>query len=147
MSGCIMNSENHAQRPAVTLPRLQQMHAAGDKISMLTCYDASFAALLDRCGVDVLLVGDSLGNVLQGHSTTLPVTLDDVAYHTQCVARGNRNAFIIADLPFGTYGTPAQAFDASAALLRAGAQMVKLEGGAWLADTSSAACRSARIWA
>ncbi len=119
----------------VTVPRLQTMRDAGEKIAMLTCYDASFASLLDRAGVDALLIGDSLGNVLQGHATTLPVMLDDIAYHTACVARGAQRPLIIADLPFGTYGTPEAAFAASVALMRAGAQMVKLEGGAWLADT------------
>ena len=122
-------------RSAVTVPRLQAMREAGDKITMLTCYDASFAALLDRAGVEVLLIGDSLGNVLQGHSTTLPVTLTDIAYHTACVARGNHNALVVADMPFGTYGTPTDAYNNAVALMRAGAQMVKLEGGAWLADT------------
>ncbi len=122
-------------RNAVTVPRLQAMRDAGEKITMLTCYDASFAALLDRVGIDTLLVGDSLGNVLQGHSTTLPVTLAEIAYHTACVARGNQKALLIADMPFGTYGTPQEAFTNAATLLRAGAQMVKLEGGAWLAET------------
>ncbi len=122
-------------RNAVTVPKLQAMREAGDRIAMLTCYDASFASLLDRAGVDVLLIGDSLGNVLQGHSTTLPVTLDDVAYHTACVARAKPSALIVADLPFGTYGTPAEAFASSVKLMRDGAQMVKLEGGEWLADT------------
>jgi 3-methyl-2-oxobutanoate hydroxymethyltransferase len=123
------------ERRAITVPTLQAMRDAGEKIAMLTCYDASFAALLDQAGVDVLLIGDSLGNVLQGHGTTLPVTLDDIAYHTACVARGTKRPLIVADLPFGTYGTPTDAFAASVKLLRAGAQMVKLEGGAWLADT------------
>lgn len=122
-------------RPAVTVPKLQAMRDAGEKIAMLTCYDASFAALLDRAGVDVLLIGDSLGNVLQGQTTTLPVSLDDIAYHTACVARAQPRALIVADLPFGTYGTPAYAFASSVRLMRAGAQMVKLEGGEWLADT------------
>lgn len=122
-------------RNAVTVPRLQAMRDAGEKIAMLTCYDASFAALLDRAGLDTMLIGDSLGNVLQGHATTLPVTLAEIAYHTACVARGNHTALVLADLPFGTYGTPQDAFDSAATLLRAGAQMVKLEGGAWLAET------------
>jgi 3-methyl-2-oxobutanoate hydroxymethyltransferase len=122
-------------RSAVTVPKLQAMREAGDRIAMLTCYDASFASLLDRAGVDVLLIGDSLGNVLQGHSTTLPVTLDDIAYHTACVARAKPSALIVADLPFGTYGTPAEAFANSVKLMRDGAHMVKLEGGEWLADT------------
>ena len=122
-------------RPAVTVHKLQAMRDAGEKIAMLTCYDASFAALLDRAGVDVLLIGDSLGNVLQGQTTTLPVSLDDIAYHTSCVARAQPRALIVADLPFGTYGTPTDAFASSVRLMRAGAQMVKLEGGEWLADT------------
>lgn len=122
-------------RKAVTVPRLAEMREQGEKIAMLTCYDASFAALLDRMGVDVMLIGDSLGNVLQGHRTTLPVSIDDIAYHTACVARGTERALLIADLPFGTYGTPAAAFDNAVKLMRAGAHMVKLEGGAWLADT------------
>ena len=124
-----------SSRPAVTVPKLQAMRDAGEKIAMLTCYDASFAALLDRSGVDVLLIGDSLGNVLQGHTTTLPVSLDDIAYHTACVARVQPRALIMADLPFGTYGTPAEAFASAVKLMRAGAQMIKLEGGEWLAET------------
>ncbi len=113
-----------------------RMHAAGEKISVLTCYDASFASLLDRCGVEVLLVGDSLGNVLQGHSSTLPVTLDDMVYHTACVARGTKRAFIMSDLPFGSYQeSPEQAMNSAAQLMAAGAQMVKLEGGAYMAET------------
>jgi 3-methyl-2-oxobutanoate hydroxymethyltransferase len=122
-------------RQAVTVPRLQQMRAANEPIAMLTCYDASFAALLDSAGVDVLLIGDSLGNVLQGQTTTLPVSIADIAYHTASVARGNRNALVVADLPFGSYGTPVDAFANSVKLMQAGAQMVKLEGGEWLAET------------
>ncbi|HTI17379.1 MAG TPA: 3-methyl-2-oxobutanoate hydroxymethyltransferase [Trinickia sp.] len=124
-----------SSRPKVTVPKLQAMREAGEKIVMLTCYDASFSALLDRSGVDVLLIGDSLGNVLQGHATTLPVTLDDVAYHTACVARAQPRGLILTDLPFGTYGTPEDAFASAVKVMRAGAQMVKLEGGEWLADT------------
>lgn len=120
---------------AVTLPRLQEMARAGEKIAMLTCYDASFAALMDQCGVDMLLVGDSLGNVCQGRNTTLGVTINDIAYHTECVARGNKTAFLTADMPFGTYGTPRMAYENAVTLMRAGAQMVKLEGGVWLRDT------------
>jgi 3-methyl-2-oxobutanoate hydroxymethyltransferase len=122
-------------RSAVTVPKLQAMRDAGEKIAMLTCYDASFSSLCDRAGVDVLLIGDSLGNVLQGHTTTLPVSLDEIAYHTACVARAQPSALIVADLPFGTYGTPEDAFASSVKLMRAGAQMVKLEGGEWLAPT------------
>ena len=123
-------------RKPVTLPALMQMRERGEPITMLTCYDASFARLLDDCGVDCVLVGDSLGMVMQGHGSTLPVTLADVAYHTQCVARGLRASWLIADLPFGSYGgSPQQALDSATRLMQAGAQMVKLEGGAWLAPT------------
>ncbi|WP_321913106.1 MULTISPECIES: 3-methyl-2-oxobutanoate hydroxymethyltransferase [unclassified Paraburkholderia] len=122
-------------RSAVTVPKLQAMRDAGERIAMLTCYDASFSALCDRAGVDTVLIGDSLGNVLQGHSTTLPVTIDDIAYHTACVARVQTKALIVADLPFGTFGTPEDAFANSVKLMRAGAQMVKIEGGEWLAPT------------
>ncbi|MCS0660465.1 3-methyl-2-oxobutanoate hydroxymethyltransferase [Massilia terrae] len=120
---------------AVTIPALLAMRAAGEKIGMLTCYDASFAALMERCGVDVLLIGDSLGMVCSGYDSTLPVTVADVAYHTAAVARGSKNAMIVADLPFGSYGTPEQALASSVALMQAGAHMVKIEGGAWLAPT------------
>lgn len=115
---------------AHTLASLQAMKRDQARISMLTCYDASFAALLDRCGVDVLLVGDSLGMVIQGESSTLPVTLEQMAYHTRCVARGLTHALVLADLPFGSYqASPAQAFASAAKLMAAGAHMVKLEGG------------------
>jgi 3-methyl-2-oxobutanoate hydroxymethyltransferase len=129
MSGCLQEGESTVRRKAVTLSSLLNMKRAGEKIAMLTCYDASFASLMDRCGVDMVLVGDSLGNVLQGHSTTLPVTLADIAYHTALVARGNRSAFVAADMPFGTYATPESAFENAVKLMQAGAQMVKIEGG------------------
>lgn len=135
MAGYLQESDPVIRSKAVTVPSLLAMKNAGEKIAMLTCYDASFAALMDRCGVDVLLVGDSLGNVCQGHSSTLPVTLADIAYHTASVARGNQTALLIADMPFGTYATPESAFDNAVRLMQAGAQMVKLEGGAWLVDT------------
>lgn len=119
-----------------TLTRLQAMRDSGEKIAVLTCYDASFAALLEAQGVDVLLVGDSLGMVLQGHETTLPVTLADMAYHTACVARGSKQVFIISDMPFGTSQvSPRETFVHAAQLMAAGAQMVKLEGGASMAET------------
>lgn len=121
-----------SERKPVTLHRLREMHAAGEKIAMLTCYDATFARVLDRAGVDVLLVGDSLGNVLQGHATTLPVSMQEMSYHTACVARGNRTAWIIADMPFGSYQESAElALRNAVQLMQAGAQMVKLEGGGW----------------
>jgi len=112
------------------------MRDDGQRIAMLTCYDASFAATLDAAGVDSLLVGDSLGSVLQGHDTTLPVTLRDMVYHTQCVVRGSKRAFLITDMPWGSYQeSPAQAFRNAAELMAAGAQMVKIEGGAEFAET------------
>ena len=135
MAGYLQQNDAVGRSKAVTLPALHALRTSGEKITMLTCYDASFAALMDRCGIDVLLVGDSLGMVCQGHSSTLPVTLAEVAYHTACVARGNQNAFLVADMPFGTYATPETAFHNAVQLIQAGAQMVKLEGGAWLADT------------
>jgi 3-methyl-2-oxobutanoate hydroxymethyltransferase len=124
-----------ARRP-LTLHRLREMHAAGEKIVMLTCYDSSFARVLDEAGVDCLLVGDSLGMVLQGEASTVPVTLEQMAYHTRCVARGNRTAWVIGDLPFGSYQeSREQALRSATALMQAGAHMVKLEGGGWTADT------------
>lgn len=120
---------------AVTVPALLSMRAAGNKIAMLTCYDASFASLMDRCGVEILLIGDSLGMVCAGHDSTLPVTVADMVYHTASVARGNKSALVLADMPFGSYGNPQQAYDSAVQLMRAGAHMVKIEGGAWLADT------------
>jgi len=123
-------------RKPMTLARLRERFAAGERLAMLTCYDASFARVLDEAGVDMLLVGDSLGMVLQGRPTTLGVTLADMAYHLRCVAAGNRFAWLIGDLPFGSYQqSPAQAMAASETLMGAGAQMVKLEGGGWTADT------------
>ncbi|KAF7599295.1 MAG: 3-methyl-2-oxobutanoate hydroxymethyltransferase [Candidatus Dactylopiibacterium carminicum] len=120
----------------VTLAELARMRAAGEKIAMLTAYDASFAALCERNGVDVLLVGDSLGNVVQGQKSTLPVTMEHMVYHTECVARGTQRAWVITDLPFGSYQeNPAQALRNAVRLMAAGAQMVKLEGGAYIAET------------
>lgn len=123
-------------RKPLTLHRLREMHATGEKIAMLTCYDASFAGVLDEAEVDCLLVGDSLGMVVQGHATTVPVTLADMAYHVACVARGNRNAWLIGDLPHGSYhASPEQAMASAVTLMQAGAHMVKLEGGGWTAET------------
>ena len=120
----------------LTIRALHKLREDGTKIAMLTCYDASFAAMLDAAGLDSLLVGDSLGMVLQGHETTLPVTLADMAYHTHCVARGSKRSFLITDMPFGSYQeSPQQAFRSAAGLMAAGAQMVKLEGGAEVAES------------
>ena len=125
-----------SDRKPLTLHRLREMHAAGEKIAMLTCYDATFARVLDGAGVDCLLVGDSLGMVLQGQASTVPVTLEQMVHHTQCVARGNRNAWVVGDLPFGSYQeSREQALRSATALMQAGAQMVKLEGGGWTAAT------------
>ncbi|HEX5127233.1 MAG TPA: 3-methyl-2-oxobutanoate hydroxymethyltransferase [Rhodocyclaceae bacterium] len=125
-----------ADTKPMTLFELARMRADGTKIAVLTCYDASFAALCESANVDVLLVGDSLGNVLQGHATTLPVTLEHMIYHTACVARGAKRPWIIADMPFGSYQeNPEQAMRNAAALMAAGAHMVKFEGGAIMADT------------
>jgi len=128
-------TDSVAERKPVTLHRLRRMLAEGEKIAMLTAYDASFARLADEAGVDCLLVGDSLGMVVHGRTSTVPVTLDEVAYHLRCVAAGNRHAWLLGDLPFGTYEAgPEQALRSSAVLLQAGAQMVKLEGG-WAVET------------
>lgn len=115
---------------------LAKMRAAGEKIAMLTCYDASFAYQCDLAGVDSVLIGDSLGMVLQGHESTLPVTLADMAYHTAAVARASARPQIVTDMPFGSYQeSPAQAFRNAVTLMAAGAQMVKLEGGVAMAET------------
>jgi 3-methyl-2-oxobutanoate hydroxymethyltransferase len=119
-----------------TQDTLQKMRDDGEKIVILTCYDASFATLLEDAGVDILLVGDSLGNVLQGEETTLPVTLDDMIYHTRCVKRGSSRSFIMTDMPFGTSQVaPEDTFQNAAELMAAGANMVKIEGGCIMAET------------
>lgn len=118
------------------LPQLLKTAESGRKLVALTCYDASFARILSKAGVDILLVGDSLGMTVQGHDTTLPVDIEHMVYHTEAVRRGAPTAFIMTDLPFGSYqASPPQAFGNSARLLAAGANMVKLEGGAVMVDT------------
>lgn len=120
----------------VSIRSLQAHHAAGEKISMLTCYDATFARLFSDAGVHSLLIGDSLGMAVQGHDSTLPVSLDDIIYHTRCVVRARPRCWIIADLPFGSYHDDvAQTVRSSVALMQAGAQMIKLEGGGWTAPS------------
>ncbi len=121
----------------VTLTTLLKLKQRGEKIAMLTCYDATFAATACAAGVEILLIGDSLGMVLQGHDSTLPVTIDDMAYHTASVKRGNKGALILSDLSFMSAATLEQTYQSCAKLMQAGAHMVKLEGGAWLADTVS----------
>lgn len=120
----------------ITQDIFQKMRDDGEKIAIVTCYDASFAALLERAGVDILLVGDSLGNVIQGEETTLPVTLDDMIYHTRCVKRGSSTAFVMTDMPFGTSQvSPEETFRNAAELMAAGANMVKIEGGSVMSET------------
>lgn len=121
--------------PDITLTTLQSLKHKGEKITMLTCYDATFAHASCEAGVEVLLVGDSLGMVLQGHDSTLPVTTAEMAYHVAAVKRGNAGALILADLPFMAYATTEQAMNNSAMLMQAGAHMVKVEGALWLADS------------
>ena len=126
----------HSATRRLTQLDLAKMRADGEKIAVLTCYDASFAQLCDAAGVEVLLVGDSLGMVLQGHDSTLPVTVDDIAYHTRSVACGAKHALVAADLPWSSYQeSPVQAYRNAARLMAAGAQMVKLEGGIEMAET------------
>jgi len=127
--------ESATKRGLVTISKLQEMRQAGEKIAVLTAYDASFAALMDQAGIDVILIGDSLGNIVQGESSTLPVTIEHMVYHTGCVVKGQQSAFLVADMPFGSYSTPNDAMLNAAQLMRAGAHMVKLEGGAWLTET------------
>jgi len=127
--------ESVTARGLLTISKLQEMRQAGEKIAVLTAYDASFTALMDQAGIDVILIGDSLGNVVQGETSTLPVTIEHMVYHTSCVAKGQASAFLIADMPFGSYATPEQAMFNASQLMRAGAHMVKLEGGAWLTQT------------
>lgn len=126
----------------VTLTTLNKLKQSGEKIVCLTAYDATFAHLESQAGVEVILVGDSLGMVLQGHDSTLPVSVEDMAYHTQSVKRGNRGAMIMADLPFMSYATVEQAITNSARLMQAGAHLVKIEGAGWLADTVTTLVRN-----
>jgi 3-methyl-2-oxobutanoate hydroxymethyltransferase len=122
----------------ITIPQLHEKARTGEKLAMLTCYDASFAAISEEAGVEILLVGDSLGMVIQGYDSTLPVTLEQTEYHVKCVVRGSSRALVLADLPFGTFQeSPAQAFTSAARMMAAGAGMVKLEGGGPMAGTTS----------
>ena len=132
-SDLLQHSPMNPRKP-MTLHRLREIYSRGEKIATLTCYDATFARVLDDAGVDVLLVGDSAGMVMGGETTTLNVTMDAMVYHTQCVARANRYAWVIADLPFGSYHESSkQALRNATRLIQAGAHMVKLEGGGWTA--------------
>ena len=119
----------------MTTASLLKMKQQGQKISTITAYDASFAKLFDQAGIHAVLIGDSLGMVLQGEDSTLPVSIDDMVYHTQCVKNGVENALIISDMPFMTYATIEQSYENAAKLMQAGASIVKIEGGHWLIDT------------
>ena len=118
-----------------TINNLKASKAKKQKFAVLTAYDYSFAAMIEAAGIEVTLVGDSLGNVIQGQDTTIPVTVDEMAYHTAAVKRAIKNSLLITDMPFMSYSSEVQALDNAAILMQAGAQMVKLEGGEWLADT------------
>ena len=137
--GSAPSAETKPVKP-ISLTTLFEMKTRGEKVAMLTCYDASFSALLDTQHIDCILVGDSLGNVIQGQRTTIPVQMSDMVYHTKAVLRGlytrpTSRAWVVADMPFGSYGTTEDALHNAVKLMQAGAHMVKLEGGAWLADT------------
>jgi 3-methyl-2-oxobutanoate hydroxymethyltransferase len=137
--GTLPHASTPATRKPISLPRLMEMHARGEKIAMLTAYDATFAAVADAAGVDCVLVGDSLGMVCQGLSSTVGVTLETMRYHVESVNRGLRrvqgSAWIIGDLPFGTFHeSKEQAFRSASVLMQAGAHMVKLEGGGWTTE-------------
>ena len=123
-------------RPAITVPKLRQMKVDGERIVSLTAYDASFARLMDACGVDVVLVGDSLGMVVQGHKSTLPVTVADIVYHSTCVSRGLRSTLLVADMPFQSCATPLRALESAVPMLaEGGASMVKIEGAGPMLET------------
>jgi 3-methyl-2-oxobutanoate hydroxymethyltransferase len=121
----------------VTISTLGKMKAAGEKFVCITAYDATFARIISDAGAETILVGDSLGMVLQGHDSTIPVSIEHMAYHTECVSRAAPDSLVIADMPFMTYATPDQAMANATRLMQAGAQMVKMEGGTWLSDTIS----------
>ena len=121
----------------ITISTLDKMKAAGEKFVCITAYDATFARLVSEAGAETILVGDSLGMVLQGHDSTIPVTTDHMAYHTECVCRAAPDSLVIADLPFMSYTNPEQTMENATALMQAGAQMVKMEGGTWLSDSIS----------
>jgi 3-methyl-2-oxobutanoate hydroxymethyltransferase len=119
----------------VSINSLQQKKQAGEKFAVITCYDAGYARLVEKAAIDVILIGDSLGMVVQGQDSTLPVTVEHMAYHTACVSRGCSAPLLISDMPFGSYNTTEQCLESASSLMRAGAHMVKLEGGQWLCDS------------
>ena len=121
----------------ITISTLDKMKASGEKFVCITAYDATFSRIISEVGAEAILVGDSLGMVLQGHDSTIPVTISDMAYHTQCVCRAEPKSLVIADLPFMSYTTTQHAMESATQLMQAGAHMVKMEGGTWLSDTIS----------
>ena len=121
--------------PRNTPQSLLQLKQVGEKFTCVTAYDATFATAIAQAGVESILVGDSLGMVLQGHRDTVPVSMKDMCYHIAAASRGKGDALLIGDMPFMSYATPEQTLHNAARLMRAGAQMVKLEGGAWLCET------------
>ena len=131
---------SQSERRQVSIATLHNRKKKGLKFAALTAYDALFAELISSAGIEVMLVGDSLGMVLQGHDSTLPVTLDDMVYHMNCVRAGNRGSLIMADLPFMSYASADQSLQSAAELMRSGAHIVKLEGGAWLAESTRLLC-------
>ncbi|KAA1190025.1 3-methyl-2-oxobutanoate hydroxymethyltransferase [Pseudohalioglobus sediminis] len=121
----------------VTISTLDKMKANGEKFVCITAYDATFARIISDVGAETILVGDSLGMVLQGHDSTIPVTMEHMAYHTECVCRAAPDSLVIADMPFMSYTSPKQTMKNATELMQAGAQMVKMEGGTWLSDSIS----------
>ena len=121
----------------VTLDNLNALKATKEKITCLTAYDSTFSNLISKEGIEIILVGDSLGNVIQGHKTTIPVTVEQMAYHTSCVSKVEPRSLIISDLPFMSYSTSVRAFKTASVMLQKGAEMVKLEGGKWVAPVIS----------
>ncbi len=126
----------HDARPKLTLSSLQKLKAKGEKFTCVTAYDATFAEIASTSGVEVILVGDSLGMVVQGHDSTLPVTMEDIVYHMTMTHRGNRGAVLMADMPFMSYYSQGLTLENAGHLMRAGAHIVKLEGGAWIAEST-----------
>jgi 3-methyl-2-oxobutanoate hydroxymethyltransferase len=119
----------------ISISTLNSMKEKGEKFAAITAYDYTFSRLIEQSSIEVSLVGDSLGNVIQGLDSTIPVTVDEIAYHTAAVKRGNNRSLLVSDMPFMSYSTDVKALDNAALIMRAGSQMVKLEGGEWLADT------------
>lgn len=136
MSAQLNQKQTSSNKPAITLSTLMKLKQQGEKFTCLTAYDACFAKLISEAGVEVILIGDSLGMVLQGHESTLAVTMADMVYHISCVKRGNQGAFLIGDMPFMSYASETQTLENAATLMRAGAHMIKIEGGAWIAHST-----------